>query len=307
MAIYKFGVTGQDRKRLVEAISEILDTEVQYLGAPTFAYTVGDYHIDKEGTVTGNFDLNLFAALEQNDFEPEPSETFHLITPRGIFLINDHFATAEEAVTAGYGNYFHHEGWDVYIKTNPNGSTEHSKLFAVVGAPFPLEAPAEEPLIQDVPQDETPDMAPTAAEETDLVRIDFPLDGFSPEAIDNLTKMVLAKEALIKKALGTKELPIKVLEDRISFPWFAETDSDSITAYAQFVGALCNTAKEKKRVTAKAQESYENERFAMRVWLIGLGMIGEGFKLARKLLMANLSGNSAWRHGKPEGKEDPAE
>lgn len=41
MARYKFGVTGQDRKKLVEAISEILDTPMNYLGAPTFAYEIG--------------------------------------------------------------------------------------------------------------------------------------------------------------------------------------------------------------------------------------------------------------------------
>lgn len=43
----------------------------------------------------------------------------------------------------------------------------------------------------------------------------------------------------------------------------------------------------------------------MRVWLIGLGMIGAEFGAARKLMMRNLSGDSGWRYDKP-GKAAPA-
>jgi hypothetical protein len=38
--------------------------------------------------------------------------------------------------------------------------------------------------------------------ETDSISITMPLDGFTPESIDNLCKMVIAKEQLIEKALG---------------------------------------------------------------------------------------------------------
>jgi hypothetical protein len=37
----------------------------------------------------------------------------------------------------------------------------------------------------------------------------------------------------------------------------------------------------------------------MRVWLIGLGMVGAEFSTARKILTKPLSGNGAWRYGKP--------
>jgi hypothetical protein len=59
-------------------------------------------------------------------------------------------------------------------------------------------------------------------------------------------------------------------------------------------------------VTAKAPERFENERFAMRVWLIGLGLVGDEYKLIRKLMCQSLSGNAAWRYGKPEKKTTPA-
>jgi len=140
----------------------------------------------------------------------------------------------------------------------------------------------------------------------DTVCIEIPND-FPPEALENLAKMVAAKEALIKKALAADALPIEVEESKICFPWFqAETDGEHINAYAQFITALCKTAREKKRVNAKAPENgFENEAFAMRVWLIGLGLIGPEFKLARALLGKGLSGSSAWRYGPPE-KAPPA-
>ena len=80
-----------------------------------------------------------------------------------------------------------------------------------------------------------------------------------------------------------------------------DSDVNTISAYTQFIVALCKTVKEKKRIVSKAPKSgFENERFSMRIWLIGLGMVGTEFTLARKLMIRNLGGNSGWRYGKPE-------
>jgi hypothetical protein len=223
MGEYRFGVKGKKRKELVSAISEILETPAKYLGVPTCNYQVGDYYIDREGTVTGEFNLTLFAALEQRGFEYEPSKTFHLITPRGTFLIQERFDTAEEANAAGYGNYFHHEGRDVYTK--PTGNGEHCKYFAVVGAPF-------EKVVKTPETRAELEAEPTSEPETDNICIELPLNGFTPETIDNLCKMVTAKEPLIKKALGVETLPIKVLENSIAFAWFNADHSENMMAYA---------------------------------------------------------------------------
>ena len=60
---YKFGLKGDQRKALVSAIQQLLQVKMEYLGAPTFAYQLGDYHIDREGTVTGPESLNLMVGL----------------------------------------------------------------------------------------------------------------------------------------------------------------------------------------------------------------------------------------------------
>ena len=48
----KYNVTGNDRKRLVTAIAEFMECAATYKGAPTFAYEVGCFTIDKNGTVS---------------------------------------------------------------------------------------------------------------------------------------------------------------------------------------------------------------------------------------------------------------
>lgn len=48
----KYNVTGADRKRLVNLIAEITGCDAKYFGAPTFAYEVDCFTIDKNGSVT---------------------------------------------------------------------------------------------------------------------------------------------------------------------------------------------------------------------------------------------------------------
>lgn len=46
----------------------------------------------------------------------------------------------------------------------------------------------------------------------------------------------------------------------------------------------------------------DNDRFAMRIFMVRPGMKGAGFALPRKLMMKNLTGNSGWRYGAPPRK-----
>jgi hypothetical protein len=211
----KFNVTGRARKSLAAAISEILDQPINYKGAPTFSYSVGDYTLEKDGTLL--FDGEMDSILDE-------------LKDRG------------------------------YTLENP-----------------------------------------------EILSIGYPADGFSEEALANLRRMIAAKALLIQKALDMTALPIEVTDTEIRFPWFwAGITSEKANAYAQFIAALCKTAREKKHVTAKAPEHFENERFTMRVWLIGLGLVGDEYKLIRKLMCQPLSGNAAWRYGAPKKKAAPA-
>ena len=48
-----YHVTGVRRKELVAAVSDFIGAKPEYLRAPTYAFAVGSYNIDREGTLTG--------------------------------------------------------------------------------------------------------------------------------------------------------------------------------------------------------------------------------------------------------------
>lgn len=123
------------------------------------------------------------------------------------------------------------------------------------------------------------------------------------EAFTRLEAIVASKKTLLMKSLGAKELPIIKENDKLTFPWFTQQNVDGETeAYALFIDALINMAKTQHRVTA-TEKNVENEKFTMRVFTVRLGLKGDKYKLTRKLLLQNLSGNASWKNGKPEPKK----
>ena len=76
-----YNVTGADRKALVRAMVELLGEPPVYQGAPSFAYAVGGYRVDKDGIVSVPEDTapedirKLVDALREKGFQPvEPAE-----------------------------------------------------------------------------------------------------------------------------------------------------------------------------------------------------------------------------------------
>ncbi|HPD88438.1 MAG TPA: virulence protein [Oscillospiraceae bacterium] len=213
--VIRYNVTGDERKRLVRAMGDILEAKPKYLGAPSFAYEIDYFTVEKNGIVV--FDNrsdsveieNLIERLRELGFEAEK------------------------------------DGSD----TNDG----------------------------------------------DELVIEMPLTGFTPEKLDNLAKLVTAKESLLKAALGTPDLPIQQTKKTLRFPWFKRNlDSDSVHAYTTLISKLCETAKEKQRVSVKERE-VDNPKYAMRCWLLSLGFIGDEYKVSRKILLKNLPGSSAFK------------
>ena len=215
MGSFDYNVTGQQRKALVRAVSEILGEDAVYQGAPTFAYAVDGYTISRSGVLT----------CPDNAGQEE----------------------VERLVSALRGMNF-------------------------------------------IPQREADDNAFT---------VELPRAGFSEEAFGNLQKIIASKARLLRKSLETETLVVEQTADKLRFPWFTLHGLDGeADAYTRLIAAMCKMAKEQKRVIAR-ERNFTNEKFSMRVFLIRLGFIGPEYKTARKILLQNLSGNSAWKYGPP--------
>ena len=228
----KYNRTGADRKSLVDAIASITGAEAKYLGAPSFAYQVDYFTIDRNGAIT--FDdradsgevENLVERLASMGFEAEPVE--------------------READTE-----------------------------------------AERPAAHDG------------------LTIQMPADGFTPEALNNLHSLIAAKGRLIRKALGVDLLPVQVEADTVSFPWFSgEATAEEVKAYTHLITALCDMARNQKRITAREKDT-GNDKYAFRCFLLRLGFIGAEYKTERKILLRNLTGNGAFKAG--ARKEAPSD
>lgn len=263
-----YNATGAERKSLAGAISQALNAPTKYLGAPTFAYEVGSYHIDKNGTVTGPDSLDLEDALHQQGFDAD-GDTRH-------YDESDTYESGLDGVDA----------IPTFEDLQMDGREELG-----LGCTHREDFRGENGMqASDVPE---------PYEDIGLV-IEMPRSSFTDTALDNLKRLVESKSNLIKKAFGVETLELEITEDKVEFPWFGDgTDPDAVKAYTHFVVALCEMARAQKRVTAKEKET-DNDKYAFRCFLLRLGFIGAVYKEERKILLRNLTGSSAFKTPKSE-------
>lgn len=294
-----YNVTGAERKALVGAIAKELGTAAKYLGMPTAAYQVGDYHIDKNGTVTGPDDRGLTADLcglhdfkaVNEDYDDSPDIDQH---HPGRYADPNEPPTDEmlkhaEAWMQGQPEY---EDLKLSEREELGLGREHREDWQGESGMHPSDLP--EPELNEGAHHALPEETRAPG-----LTVEVPLEGFTPEKLDNLTKLVAAKAELLKAALGVESLPIQQTAGTLRFPWFNEgIDSEHAQAYATLVSLLCKAAKEKTRVTAKARAIDGSLKFAMRSFLLSLGFIGAEYKAARKILLSRLEGSAAWKRGK---------
>ncbi|MBD5513338.1 MAG: amidoligase [Lachnospiraceae bacterium] len=75
------------------------------------------------------------------------------------------------------------------------------------------------------------------------------------------------------------------------------THAGEIKSYIQFCLALSHQALTQKKASCRRSVT-DNEKYCMRCWLLRLGLNGDEFKTCRHHMTKNLTGDSAWRHGR---------
>ena len=272
--IITFDLSGRDRKQLVKAISEITGARAVYKFMPTCAYEIDFFTVTKEGTL---------------EF-PDRSDT-----------------EIVEQVLDGLAE----KGFTMTSAINENG---HSDMFGAKGTSESEEATDTATLPDTAEITETnevseetettadtatqPDTAATAeSDDIDRFSISMRRDFYDDAMFTKLDRLIESKSDLFKMAFKTDDLTYEVTEDRVTFAWFPWAKiADEGIAYSTFIDLLTKHLKEQKRVNASKTQT-DNPKFAMRVILIRLGMVGETYKTCRKILLRNLEGSSAFRKG----------
>ena len=131
----------------------------------------------------------------------------------------------------------------------------------------------------------------------DMLTIAVPKEILTDTALENLQKIIANKQILFQHAFRTDSTEIEITDEKINFTWFPYiVDGDDIAAYTQFISRLCDMARDAKRVSSKPTET-DNDKYVFRCFLLRLGFIGKEYKTARKILLRNLTENSAFRCG----------
>lgn len=176
-------------------------------------------------------------------------------------------------------------------------------------------APTEQPTLQDV----------------DELTISLPMSGHTAQSLRNFLNLMYSRGPLLNKAMGTNftvsqglldaleqatphtvsemldELEeyrlgagttgmtgIQITAEKISLAFAGPLTQEKVRAYTELCAAMNRMAIAQKRIQAKTVND-ANEKYALRIWLIRLGLNGDEHKTIRKLLMQNLSGHAAFR------------
>ena len=247
-----------ERKAAAARLAELTGERAVYTKMPRCAYEVGPFAIERDGTVT---------ASESTDLAP-----LRTLAQEGLL-----------------------EGWEEPAAESPADAAE--------AAAEAQDAPAE---------DATPD----------ALTISLPLTGHTANSLRNLVTMIYSRGSLIFKATGgrfacpleqvdalkdyltvesvreriTPDLiGLTITPDAITFTGFPLSDDpEKVQTFTQLAAQMNRLAKEQKRTQAKSVDT-TNEKYIFRIWLLALGMGGDEFKTARRVLLAPLSGNAAFK------------
>ena len=295
-----------DRKMLAARISELTGVESRYTRMPRCAYEIGAFTVERDGSLTaaeGADESVLQTLISENMVGACIEET----QPETGAFAQPVSGTAEDA------NAREPEGADPIPDAEYEQEAEEESAASLgirdTDTAFPLDA-----------------------------QISFPLVGHTASSLLNLICMIHTRGPLLSRATrGTfhvdKELVDEILdghtfidpaglirfvqewngsgdalrgisfdEEKVIFDGFTEVkDAEHLQTFMKLAAAMNRMAQTQKRVQAKETDD-SNEKYALRVWLVRLGMNGSDYKEDRRILMEHLSGHTAFRTKADEEK-----
>lgn len=316
----KYALNIDDRKVLVSRLMELTGLHSRYTFMPRCAYIVGSYTVEKEGTLVIEDSAApeiIRTLLDEGIIREEGAET-----P----------GTPETEATCGEATESECEESDETVDgtedtqptVEPGATAEESPE-----AQEPVDVDESMDTVNDTDADEAP--VPTeqpTLQDVDELTISLPMSGHTAQSIRNFLNLMYSRGPLLNKAMGTNfsvsnslldaveqastrtveemldELEeyrlgagttgmtgISITAEKISLTFAGPLTQEKVSAYTELCSAMNRMAVTQKRIQAKTV----NEKYALRIWLIRLGLNGDEHKTIRKLLMQNLTGHAAFR------------
>lgn len=326
----KFKLNVAERKTLAKRMEELTGIHPYYTKAPLYSYDIGSYTIDRNGNLLvepENADAELLTTLlneglirggesiESMDDQPEDTE------PTAD--------TDEEPVTED--TEAEPEVMDEQELEDADTAEDEPAEAEAEEASEP-DNTAEDDATEDEPDAESQETEDQPEEVPLDLELAFPVSQHNGVTLRNLVNLLYSRGKLIGKATGghfhveeglVEKLKddsctfaimnfinavsdyetehgaalegLKITTEKVTFTGFPTApDHEHLTAFAQLAVLMNQQAISQKRIQAKDVND-ENEKYALRTWLLRLGMNGPDFKETRKILMEKLSGHAAFR------------
>lgn len=328
----KFKLNVAERKTLAKRMEELTGIHPYYTKAPLYSYDIGSYTIDRNGNLLvepENADAELLTTLlneglirggesiESMDDQPEDTE---LTADMDEEPVTEDTEAETEVLDE-------QEPEDADTAEEKEPAEDEFEEAAELDNTAEDEPGAEEPESEE--QSEAEDQPGEVPLDLELA---FPVSQHNGVTLRNLVNLLYSRGKLIGKATGghfhveeglVEKLKddsctfaimnfinavsdyetehgaalegLKITTEKVTFTGFPTApDHEHLTAFAQLAVLMNQQAISQKRIQAKDVND-ENEKYALRTWLLRLGMNGPDFKETRKILMENLSGHAAFR------------
>ena len=252
-----------DRKALVKELAAEIGADVKYLGAPTMAYKVGPYTVNKDASITGDDLKAIWDFLIRYDYiHQEPAaETESTQDNLDTETVSD-TATAEIIETK------------VSVPISELTPTAITNLLRLVFAKQKLIA---------------------AMTQSDFIFIDEEvidlLNDEKPDAMESISELVQS-EARVNMIRG-----IELDADKLTFTFPYDGDEPTNWAScAKLLTAMIERAKAAQHINAKRIDPIQSEmKYYCNSLLVQLGFGGADFKADRAVLLGHLTGYAAFK------------
>ncbi|QNU66546.1 virulence-related protein [Ruminiclostridium herbifermentans] len=278
-----------DRKQIIKALEEHAGVKAKYMGVPSFAYQIliegRFYIIDRLGKITlDDVEVQLDALINGTNEEKE-------VVVQELSQVQAREQAQEQAPEQAQGQAQKQAQEKVQELAQKRAQDNEALDFEIT---IPLNGHTGATLrnMLNMLYSKQPVIKKAFEIEADILQADFiaDLNKASIQTIDEFKNEIAEKQQS-----GFNGIEFDFTNNTITFKFFRHLqEPDRLEAYTHFASLLSQSARSLKHASPKPTTT-DNFKFTMRVWLIRLGFVGNQYKRARKLLLQNLEGNSAYR------------
>lgn len=268
----KFKGNASSKNLLAKRLAELTGKPAIYTGAPAFSYTIGDYHVSRNGTLEVDENLaerSIISTLVREQLiqgtesiATESVEVPPTIPKPVVEKSDDH---TKEKKRKSYGDAVVIKDRFIPVQTMIN-------LINMIGA-------KGEVLSKSIGK-------ANAFWVSDNIIYDLPYE--DPKTFDDLHRILQTADG--KLVRGIEFTPKSVI-----LSGFPKTNDIVVRgAYETLAEAMYKYASTRKWVSCRRMDS-SNEKYYFRIWLNHLGLGGPENKTYREIFMKNLDGNCSYR------------